>query len=174
MNKYAIQDYLREKLSEYSSTLKNTSLDTAKNAYLCSDVRTSNVYDFDKYVRENNPNPLPASPDAILLGNKKLYFIEFKNSEPSQIDKQQLKRKFEHGTRMLKQLLDGFVPRDVEHIFCVVYKRTPTAYFNPAHIESNVVKFGLKEKNEELDTFYDQVIIEDVDFYKRNFSELSC
>ena len=34
-----------------------------------------------------------------------------------------MKRKFESGTKILKEeLLNGFYPKDVEYIFCVVYK----------------------------------------------------
>ena len=87
MNKYSLRDFLYEKFSSYISTLKDTSFDSENSIYLCNDTSTSNVYDFDKYVKSNfDTSRLPSSPDAIYLGNKKLYFIEFKNQIPSDVE----------------------------------------------------------------------------------------
>lgn len=176
MNKYCIKEFLSNTLESHESTLKETSFDKTNNEYLCEDEKLRVIYDFDSYVRQNfDQRLLPASPDAIYVGNKKLYFIEFKNQNPSDIDKSQMKRKFESGTKILKEeLLNGFCPKDVEYIFCVVYKKPRARYFNPYAIESNIPKFGLEEKNEELGHFYSKIITEPVEFYKEEFAELDC
>lgn len=175
MNKYNLRDFLDEKFSSYVSTLKETSFDSENSIYLCNDVSTRNVYNFDKYVKTNfDTSRLPSSPDAIYLGNKKLYFIEFKNQIPSSITSSEIKSKFEKGTAILKEILEEFTPRDVEYIFCVVFRNSGTRYFNPSHIESNITRFGLKEKNQELGSFYSEIITENVQFYKSNFSSLNC
>ncbi|WP_289391528.1 hypothetical protein, partial [Acinetobacter nosocomialis] len=56
----------------------------------------------------------------------------------------------------------------------VVYKKPRARYFNPYAIESNIPKFGLEEKNEELGHFYSKIITEPVEFYKEEFAELDC
>jgi hypothetical protein len=175
MNKYSLRDFLYEKFSSYISTLKDTSFDSENSIYLCNDTSTSNVYDFDKYVKSNfDTSRLPSSPDAIYLGNKKLYFIEFKNQIPSAITTSEIKSKFHKGTTILKEILKEFTPRDVEYIFCVVFKNSGSTYFDSSHIESNITRFGLKEKNKELGSFYSEIITENVKFYKSNFSSLNC
>lgn len=175
MNKYDVKDFLKDKLKGHSSTLKETSYDTANEQYLCNDTRTVDVYDFDSYVESNfDKNKLPASPDAVLLGNKVVYFIEFKNQLPENINNINIKNKFEKGTEILKHLLRDFSPRDVKYIFCVVHQAKISRYFNPEHIQSNVTKFGLEEKNSELGGFYSRIITENINFYKLNFKKLEC
>ena len=175
MNKYSIKDFLHAKLERHKSTLQKTSFDDAKNIYLCSDKSMAHVYNFDSYIEENfDMTQLPASPDAILVGEKKIYFIEFKNQSPSDINKKNIKDKFDRGTKILKDLLKDFKPQDIEYIFCVVHKNQPSRYFNSAHIESMIPKFGLEEKNADFDSFYAKIIVEDIDYYKRNFKQLQC
>jgi hypothetical protein len=42
------------------------------------------------------------------------------------------------------------------------------------HIENNVPKFGLAELNQALGGFYDSIVTQDIDFYKKEFIDLSC
>ncbi len=176
MNKYCIKDFLSEALGDHQSTLKKTSYDKTNKEYLCEDESLSIIYDFDSYVETNfEQSCLPASPDAIYIGNKKLYFIEFKNQYPSDIDKAQMRRKFESGTIVLRdKLLNNFSPRDIEYIFCVVYKKPKSRYFDSFNIEANIPKFGLEGKNAELGGFYSKIIVEPVEFYKKEFVDLEC
>lgn len=178
MNKYCIKSFLGDQLKDYYSTFKDTSFDKKHEQHLCADENVTNVFNFDEYVSQKFDSPLPASPDAIYLATKKFYFVEFKNSNPKDIDRDNLKNKFEKGTKILQDLLKEFTPKDVEFIFCVVHKASTTKsiskYFNPSHIESNVPKFGLESKNKELGNFYDRIITEDVDFYKKQLTDLRC
>lgn len=118
MSKYNLKEFLENKLKKYQSTFKNTSYDDTNNRYLCNDETTSNVYDFDKYIKENfDKSKLPSSPDAIYLENKRFYFVEFKYQKASDIESKEIKSKFEKGTNILKDMLEKFTPKDNIFIF---------------------------------------------------------
>jgi hypothetical protein len=175
MNKYSLKAQLQGELNPFASTLKATSYDKENDEYLCQDERTPDVYDFDAYVKERCPHPTPASPDAIHIGNKHLYFVEFKNQRSNVVDKEQVQRKFESGTAILKNLLGSFSAKDCQYLFCVVLKNQPRSrYMDFRHIEQNVVRFGLDKLNQELGGFYDHVVTESVDFYVEQFKGLKC
>lgn len=179
MNKYSLKEYLETELKSFSSSFKKTSLDTEKKEYLCQDESTEDVYDFDAYVRERQQKlkllTTPASPDAIHIGKKNLYFIEFKNQLHKDIDKDRMQRKFESGTNILKELLHSFTARDCKRHFCVVFKnQTRTTYKYRSHIESRPIKFKLDELNREYGNFYDHIVTEDLDFYVKQYQQLNC
>ena len=176
MDSENIKEYLSNILNNCKSTFKDTSLDDRGGRtqnYLCQDNKTQ-VFDFDKYVRENIDIPLPASPDAVYLGNQKFYFVEFKNSPIFNINDVNIKNKFNSGTSILKNLLNDYLPSDIKFIFCVVYKSPQASYFNPMHIESNIIRFGLDKENINQNNFYSNIITEDVEFYKNEFKQLQC
>ncbi|WP_418187354.1 hypothetical protein ACNSOP_09870 [Aliarcobacter lanthieri] len=176
MSKYNIKEFLEDKLKCYKSTFKDTSYDDTNDRYLCSDEVSSDVYDFDKYVEDNfDKSKLPSSPDAIYIGKKQLYFIEFKYQKASDIDSKEIKSKFEKGTNILKEMLKEFIPKDNKFIFCVVFEnQNRPKHFDFRHFQSSSIKFGLDESNKKLQNFYDHIITEDVNFYKDNFNELTC
>lgn len=175
MNKYSLKQHLAQELGPFLSTFKDTSFDDANGKHLCSDEATAEVYDFDAYVRSGGANPIPASPDAIHIGNKDFYFVEFKNQRSSDIDKGQMRRKFEAGTEILKRLLKDFAAKDCRFHFCVVMKNQPKpTLMDFRHIERNVVKFGLDELNQQLGNFYDHIVTESLEFYVNEFNALKC
>jgi hypothetical protein len=175
MSNKDIKNHLQETFTEYLDTLKNTSHDDKNDVYLCTDETLEPVYNFDEYIKINNNSPLPASPDAIYLGTKFFYFIEFKNSPLSNIKKKKIKDKFNSGTNILKDILLDYLPQyNFQFIFCVVYKPAESRYFNPTPIESNIIRFGLDEENKNNDNFYNKIITEDLNFYMNNFSMLRC
>lgn len=175
MNKYSLKAHLKETLAPFASTFKATSYDKEHKQHLCSDASTPNVYDFDAYVKKRSTYPIPASPDAIHLGSKDLYFVEFKNQRAADVDKEQMQRKFQAGTSILKRLLQEFKARDCQYHFCVVFKNQPKPrYMDFRHVENNVVRFGLDELNQQLGGFYDHVVTESLDFYIQEFDALEC
>lgn len=176
MNKHSIRDFLGLALSAHASSFKATSYDAENDEYLCQDDSTSHVYDFDAYVREKyDRQAVPASPDAIHLGSKHLYFVEFKNRPARLIDKVNMRRKFIKGTHILRNMLSEFTPRDCKYNFCVVIKsQKKPRYFDSRHIEQNAVQFGLDALNVDCDHFYNQIVIEDVRFFAQQFKELRC
>lgn len=175
MNRYSLRQHLAQELKPHLSTFKATSFDDANNVHLCSDEATGQVYDFDAYVRARGANPIPASPDAIHIGSKDFYFVEFKNQRTADIDKGQMQLKFEAGTAILRELLQDFSARDCRYHFCVVIKNQPRArYMDFRHIERNVIRFGLDEFNQKLGGFYDHVVTESLDFYVDQFEAMQC
>ena len=175
MNRYSLRQHLAQELGPNLSTFKATSLDYTNNVHLCSDEKTGEVYDFDAFVRARSADAIPASPDAIHIGSKDLYFVEFKNQRSADVDKEQMQRKFEAGTRILKALLQDFSARDCRYHFCVVMKNQPRPrYMDYRHIEQNTVRFGLGELNQKLGGFYDHVMTESLDFYVDRYKALQC
>lgn len=175
MNKYNIKEFLHKTLKDHLSSLHKTSFDSDNQEHLCNDKITANVYDFDDYIaNKSNGIKLPASPDAILVGDKKLYFIEFKNQIPAKIDKENMRNKFKAGTAILKGLLKDFMPRDVRFIFCIVHKIEHKRFFNSSHIEALPARFGLEEENKKLGEFYSEIIGDNIDYYKNRFKQLKC
>lgn len=179
MNKYCINDVLSNQLASYRTTLQQASYDDKNQVYLCSNRQLTDVYDFDAYVRDKyDRSNLPASPDAIYVGHKKVYFIEFKNQYMRDIDPSNIKNKFRKGTMILSEgLLANFSPRDIEYIFCVVSKdqrQTSAVYFDSSHIEDNIIRFGLDDENQTLGGFYSTIITQPLSFYKEGFKEISC
>ncbi len=175
MNKYSLKAHLGKELEVFASTLKATSFDYANKLHLCQDETTPDVYDFDRYVRERCGEPIPASPDAIHIGHKDLYFVEFKNETAANVDGEQIRRKFKAGADILKNLLQGFGPKDCQHHFCVVMKDQPRPrWMDFRHVENSKVKFGLQALNQQLGDFYDHVVTESLDFYVREFKGLQC
>jgi hypothetical protein len=175
MNKYSPKAHLKSELEPFVSTLKATSYDDANQRHLCHDESTLDVYDFDAYVKERCPHPTPASPDAIHIGRRDVSFVEFKNQKLSQVDRQQMQRKFQDGTTILQNLLQGFGAKDCKYRFCVVLGGQPRPpWMDFRHVEKSTVKFCLQEMNEKMDHFYDHIIIETLDFYVREFNGLQC
>lgn len=176
MNKFNLRDFLRQALAPHAACFKSTSYDKENNEHLCQDVTTPDVYDFDAYIAATHPaDKLPASPDAIYIGHKQLYFIEFKNQAPTQISRDKIQNKFRKGTDILKAMLAEFTPRDCKYNFCVVYKATSKPrYFDRRHFEQTAARFELETINKECGNFYDQIHTEDVDFFIREFKQLRC
>lgn len=177
INKYSLKEVLEKELANFKSTLRDTSYDKNNQEYLCKDESTPHVYDFDAYVQERFEYPIPASPDAILIHGKNFYFIEFKNQNPVDInrDKDQLQRKFQAGITILQDLLQGFSARDCQYNFCVVFKNQPRPpYMDSRHIQNSVVKFGLDELNKKSNDFYHRIVTNSVDFYTKEFQGLRC
>lgn len=176
INKYKLKDYLQDELEPYKSTFKMTSFDKENQEYLCHDESVDHVYDFDAYVKyQSNDKKIPASPDAICIGEKQLYFVEFKNERVTDIDKKQLDKKFIQGTDILKEMLESFMPRDCQYSFCVVHKPQQQArYFNPTYIQERTLQSRLDELNKQRGEFYDKIFVNSIDFYQKEFTQLKC
>lgn len=180
LNKHDIRDFLSQHLAEFRSTLKATSLDKQNEVHLCDNSSFAPVYNFDRYIQEHHQGVKhPASPDAICVGEKQLYFVEFKNQQLNDINKLNIKNKFEQGTTILKSLLADFRPRDCKRFFYVVHARS-TSRQNPRrfnagrHIEATTLRWHLEQLNTELGGFYDGVKVADADEFIESHDELSC
>ena len=176
MNRFRLDNFLAQELSTHQSTFKDTSYDKTNDEYVCSDEQVKQVYDFDAYIRAKfgKNAVMPASPDAIYVGAKHLYLVEFKNQIWSKVDKQQIAQKFRDGTSALKSLLADFTPRDCKFVFCVVHKKETSSRAYWRGVEAGAERFNFDALNKEHSGFYDDIIVRDVDFYRQNFNELSC
>ena len=176
MNRYSLQEHLDTQLGSHKSTLKATSLDITNNEHLCQDETLCPVYDFDAYVKAMCPNPRPASPDAIYIGQKNLYCIEFKNQKPGDIDRDTIEQKFTSGTSILKKLLESFSAKDCEYRFCLVHKSMDQPrHMDSRHIQSRVDWGYLHDmNNRKLGSFYTEIVVEPLEFYVREFKALKC
>ncbi|HGN1555831.1 TPA: hypothetical protein ACKRMY_006009 [Pseudomonas aeruginosa] len=176
MNKYNLKEFLQSELADHASSFKETSYDNENGEYLCKDTATPDVYDFDRYIEKQfHGQQLPASPDAIHLGKKQLYFVEFKNQRLSNIDNAGIGRKFTRGTEILQGMLSDFTPRDWQRTFCVVFKKdSRPVFFDSRHFEKSKVRFNLDGLNSELGNFYDKILTEDINFYSEQFRQLKC
>lgn len=86
-----------------------------------------------------------------------------------------MQSKFRNGTEILKNMLGGFSARDYQYHFYVAFKAsTPPRYFDPCSVERSAVRFSLEKANKELGSFYDRMLTEDVEFFKREFPQLDC
>lgn len=175
MNRYRLDEFLKSEFAPYQSTFKDTSYDSINNVHLCTDETVANVYDFDAYVAAKFGGEVtPASPDAIFLGPKDLYFIEFKNQRWKDVNRSQLERKFIGGTRILKELLADFQPRDIKRFLCVVHKPDPSERAYRRGVDSACLRFAFDGLNANLGGFYDEVFVRSVEFYRQQFCELNC
>ena len=173
MNNKDLSNILEEKFKDCLSTLKDTSFDNDNNQYLCFDEEQK-VYNFDDYVKKIKQ--IPASPDAIFLNKGKLYFIEFKNSYYKDINKRNIKNKFRKGAEIIQEIIEKIYFSKYQFIFCVIYKKNPqTQRVAPEKIKENLKKRveGLKDINkDELSNFYDTILVNDIDFFKKKFRKI--
>ncbi len=197
MNKENWADYLEFALEGCQSTFKKTSVDNSdKNnlKYLChDDDETKKVYNFDSYVKKQYPNSnRPSSPDAIYIGKNKLYLVEFKNVGGKTLenskDIDRIKSKFESGTKILQELLKEYNLTDCKKYFCVVYNKSKQKnqkskydFFNVGDAIEQIVNEetfnnSLDHELSKLNSngFYNSILVRDVDFYKKEFIDLSC
>ena len=171
MSKYNLQEHVDTIFKNYEATFSEVSLDSQNNTSLCTNT-TTKVYNFDKYITEQQTSTkLPASPDGIYVGKKNLYFVEFKNQQYHNIDKENIQAKFKEGTKILEQLIDKQQFKECNFYFCVVYQKNERTKFDYSGIEKNKIKFGL----ENINNYYTQIITDNVGEFKETFKqELQC
>jgi len=183
--KWIVKDYkmgdassiFLSKFKPFISTLKETSFDKDNQVYLCKD-EIQKVYDFDKIVKELYPSKQPASYDALIIENKNIYCIEFKNRKANIIkkDSAQIQKKLLNGKEVLNQIFlnNNIGIKNYEFIYCVAYKNDKDKWRR--RIEQNKIQFGLEEYKGE---YFDEIYTNDIQFftneYKKYFyKELKC
>jgi hypothetical protein len=176
-NKYSIKELLKQNFNNCISTLKESSLDdrtSTANIYLCNNT-TLEIFDFDN-IKDNVYPDGYKSPDAIYIRNKDIFIIEFKNQNPCDIDSADLKEKFKTSVDFFSSTFNHLL-RDYKFIFCLVYKN------QSIHKENQRYRQGLQNQKccslsdinkNKYNSFYSDIITKDINFYKKNFSELKC
>jgi len=149
----------------YASTLKETSLDSHNGVNLCEN-ESKTVYDFDKIVKDKYPKKQPASYDSLLIDNKTIYCIEFKNEEYADIDRKRVRNKLINGKEVLVEIFreHNIQIKNYTFNYCVIYKNSPTKWRRG--ILKNTVQFELKQYENE---YFDKIVTNDINFFKNEF-----
>lgn len=158
---------LNKNYSFSKSTLKDTSFDKENSAYLCEDTNQK-VFDFDEIVKKKYPKKQPASYDTLLIDNKNIYCIEFKNQKYSNIDRKQIIKKLENSKDVMKELFkeENTDITNYKFIYCVAYKNSQAKW--QRGIKKNETQFGLESYRGD---FYDEVFTNDIDFFKNEYKK---
>jgi len=174
-----VSSIFKSNFSSFITTLKDSSLDdrdkSLTSQYLCQD-ETQKVYNFDKIVKEKYPKKQPSSYDALLIEDKIIYCIEFKNQKYSDIDTKEVQKKIINGKDVLDNIFLEYniQKRDYKFIYCVIYKNHPPKWRRG--ITKNIVQFELEQYK---GRYFDEVYTNDVQYfthqYKKYFQKkLSC
>lgn len=141
---------IKSVFEQYTSTLKDTSLDNTNNQHLCHSQEE--VYDFDRYIRNTAINQnIPSSFDALYFPPQypgHIICIEFKNQIQSDLDMAQIKKKFEDGLQKLEDLFikHNLARKDYHFELFVIYKRKEsTIAASRARFENNPKECNLQE-----------------------------
>ena len=167
-----IHQFIKE-YSQYKSTFKETSFDDNNEIYLCHD-ESQNVINFDKIIEIKYPdsNKRPKSFDALYVYKNLLFFIEFKNQKPSQIDNIDIQDKLLSGKKELVKLLQelNIQKTNYSFVYCVVYKKCiePRDRYK-CGIDKGKVLFGLEKYEEQ--GLVKKVYTQNVDFFTKEFKK---
>ncbi|SEH08098.1 hypothetical protein [Candidatus Venteria ishoeyi] len=163
------------KFISYLSSLKEISYDNENNIYLCQD-ESKIVYDFDSIVKNKYPLKQPASPDALLINDKSIYLIEFKNEKYSNVNGEKIRKKLRDGKHVLQDIFktNNISIDKYKLIFCVAYKNTQRGW--RSGVEKNIPKFGLMQYKYD---YFNEIYTNDIQFftneYKKRFKKtLEC
>ncbi len=163
------------KFKNYISSLKSTSYDEEHKEYLCND-ESQKVFNFDLIIKDMYPQKQPASYDALLIQDKNIYCIEFKNEKYSNINKIKVHKKLINGKDVLNDIFTtNHIPsNEYNFIFCVAYKNTEARWRRG--IEKNTIQFELEQYKGK---YFDEIYTNDVQYftneYKKHFyEELQC
>lgn len=152
--------------TDCTESLKETSKDKEHNEYLCQS--SMEVYDFDCIVKKLYPSKQPSSYDSLIIDEDKkmVYYIEFKNQIPSQINNANIKKKLTNGKDVLDNICsnDNVQKKDYQFIYCVVHKAVQNRYGNP--LVDRETKFELKAYK---GSHFDKIVTNDINFFKNEF-----
>ena len=161
------QSIFNSEYKVYASTLKETSLDSHNSIYLCEN-ETKIVYDFDRIVKDKYSKKQPASYDSLLIDNKIVYCIEFKNEEYSNIDRKRVRNKLINGKDVLGEIFKehNIQIKDYTFNYCVIYKNSHTKWRRG--ISKNTVQFELEQYENK---YFDKIVTNDINFFKNEFKK---
>lgn len=169
------QSIFRACYENYSSTLKQTSFDSNNELYLCKDESVE-VYDFDAIVKNLYPSNRPSSYDALIIDNKRIFCIEFKNEKYSDVNNQKVEKKLKNGKDTLTDIFNKYnIPlKEYTFMYCVAYRSTATRWRRG--ISKNIIQFGLEQFKPK---YFNEIYTNDIQFftneYKKYFQEpLTC
>ena len=160
---------IKQNFKSSLDSLKNTSYDKENQTYMCqSDMQ---VVDFDKLTLELNPLKQPSSYDSLIIEEpkKKVFCVEFKNQNKSDVKNSNLHKKVIDSNDTFKKICtDNNVKKDnYNFTLCVVYKSNPATY-KYRRFKENILHFGLDIYKEK---YFKEIITNDIEFFKKEFHE---
>ena len=171
--KMADYNLFKQKYISYTSTFKETSLDTDNNVYLCQD-ESIDVINFDKIIEDIYPNSniRPQSFDTIYFDNrnKTIYLVEFKNQKKP--NKEEVEGKLTDGKKELDILLNqlNITKSNYTFTFCLVYNKFKPKYERYKRGLFKSITFEFLNKYKE-NGFIDDIYTEDVSFFTKQFEK---
>ncbi len=161
------QSIFKIQFREYISSLKEISFDKENNIYLCNDS-SIDVYDFDAIVKKLYPTKQPSSYDALLIDNKRIFCIEFKNEKYADVKNAEVEKKLKNGKEILSTIFNNnnIQIDNYSFIYCVAYKNTEARWRRG--ISKNSIQFGLEQfKN----SYYDEIYTNDIQFFTNEYKK---
>jgi len=157
----------KNNFKNYISSLKSVSFDKNNSVYLCNDT-SINVYDFDAIVKKLYPIKQPASYDALLIDNKRIFCIEFKNEKYADITNTEVEKKLINGKEVINNIFTKYNIQINEYsfVYCVAYKNTEARWRRG--ISKNTIQFGLEKFKE---VYYDEIYTNDIQFFTNEYKK---
>lgn len=151
----------------YESTLRELSWSRKTGSQERVTFCNSNLpaFNFDQFKEDycrNLRQRDKSSFDALVLRDRRIYCVEFKNQKPRDIDNQEVRDKYKDGVELLSNLFESHRvnPLEYEFFYCVVFRDYPEdkSYRKRDRLNSNFderkqdegVKFGLLEEHKSL------------------------
>ncbi|CAC9954851.1 hypothetical protein [uncultured Gammaproteobacteria bacterium] len=172
-----VEARFQAKYQNYLANFKTLSYDSDNDEHLCQDT-THKYYNFDEIVKARNPKCTPASPDALIFKDNKVYCVEFKNSFKRRVNTENIKKKLKDGHKILSKIFTelGFRLEDCELIFCVVYKGFDESELEKKEIERKKIHYRIKDKRiaqfdleQYKGKYFDDIVTNNVDFFRKQF-----
>lgn len=174
-----IEDKFTKKYSACLTDFKTLSFDSKNKKSLCQNT-THKYFNFDEIVKKRNCKPTPASPDALIFKDNKIYCVEFKNSFNDNVKASVIKKKLENGHKVLSEIFTelSLQLKNYQLIFCVVHKG-----FNETEVEKKnrkweKLRYRIKERHiiqfdlaQFKGKYFDEIITKDVNFFRDQFIE---
>jgi hypothetical protein len=122
---------------------------------------------YQKIISSKNP----PSYDSLIIeeSEKKVFFVEFKNQNRSDISTQNIHKKIKSSDNTLKEICKNYnVKRDSYlYTLCVVYKQTNSQY-QYRRFEKNIIHFELEQY---IPKYCNNIITNDILFFKKEFDK---
>ena len=159
----------KQKFSDSFDTLKNTSYDKENNIYLCNS--SMSVIDFDDVTQKLYPKKQPSSYDSIIIEekDKKVFYIEFKNQDKTDISNKILHNKVKCSDETILNICktNNIKKDNYNYVLCIVYKTTNTKY-QYRRFEKNTIHFELRQY---IPKYFGKIITNDIEFFKKEFNK---
>lgn len=144
---------IKQKLKDYTDTLKNISYDKNNDKYMCnSEIE---VFNFDSYKEKTKTYKNKKSFDGLYLNlnDNEVYCLEFKNQETCNINNKDIQGKYKDGIEILVDLLrnNNINIKEYKFYFFVIFSNSSEKFIQYRRMSlKNETFFGLEGERIEL------------------------